>query len=57
MGFGEEDSHSWKGGPLVQWDPNEALVLVAEGCVIDDGIAKEGLEPSAWVSRMVKGSK
>lgn len=36
LGFGEEDSHSWEGGPLAQWDPNEALVLVAEGCVTDD---------------------
>lgn len=54
LGFGDEDGHSWDGGPLAQWDPNEALVLVAEGCVTNDGIVEEDLEPLAWVSSFSK---
>ena len=41
--------------PLAQWDPNRGLVLMAEEDDPVDIAVEDDLEPSAWVSKKVKG--
>lgn len=41
--------------PLAQWDPNGGLVLMVEEGDLDDISMEDDLEPSVWVSKMVKG--
>ena len=51
----EEDRHLMNYVPLAHWDPNGGLVLMTEE---DDPVAisvEDELEPSAWVSKKIKG--
>ena len=51
----EEDRHLMNFVPLAHWDPNGGLVLMTEE---DDPVAisvEDELEPSAWVSKKIKG--
>ena len=41
--------------PLAQWDPNGGLALMTEEVVPVDISVEDDLEPSAWVSKKVKG--
>ena len=41
--------------PLALWDPNGGLNLATKDCEIDGFFSKDELEPSKWVSTMIKG--
>ena len=41
--------------PLALWNPNGGLNLATKDCEIDGFFSKDELEPSEWVSTMIKG--
>ena len=51
----EEEQQLMEYVPLAQWDPNGGLVLMAEEDDPVDISVEDDLEPSAWVSKKVKG--
>lgn len=51
----EEDWSALDFAPLAQWDPNEGLDLMTEEEDLGDISIEDDLEPSVWVSKMVKG--
>ena len=51
----EEERQLMEYVPLAQWDPNGGLVLMAEEDDPVDISLEDDLEPSAWVSKKVKG--
>ena len=51
----EEDRQLMEFVPLAQWDPNGGLVLMTKKDDPIDISVEDDLEPSAWVSKKVKG--
>ena len=51
----EEERQLMEYVPLAQWDPNGGLVLMNEEVDPVDISVEDDLEPSAWVSKKVKG--
>ena len=51
----EEERQLMEYVPLAQWDPNGGLVLMTEEVDPIDISVVNDLEPSAWVSKKVKG--
>ena len=51
----EEERQVMEYVPLAQWDPNGGLVLMTEEVDAVDTSVEDDLEPSAWVSKKVKG--
>ena len=51
----EEEQQLMEYVPLAQWDPNGGLVLMTEEVDPVDISVEDDLEPSAWVSKKVKG--
>ncbi|XP_030965029.1 uncharacterized protein LOC115986306 [Quercus lobata] len=51
----EEDWQLMEYVPLAQWDPNGGLVLMTEEDDPVDISVEDDLQPSAWVSKKVKG--
>ncbi|KAK7828851.1 hypothetical protein CFP56_029888 [Quercus suber] len=51
----EEERQLMEFEPLAQWDPNGGLVLMTEEVDPVDISVEDNLEPSAWVSKKVKG--
>ena len=51
----EEDWSALDFAPLAQWDPNGGLDLMTEEEDPNDISVEDDLEPSVWVSKMVKG--
>ena len=41
--------------PLALWDPNGGLNLATKDCETNGFFSKDELEPSEWVSMMIKG--
>ena len=51
----KEDQQLMEFVPLAQWDPNRGLVLLTEEDDLVNISVEDDLEPSAWVSKKVKG--
>ena len=54
-GKGGEDYNLMDVTPLALWDPNGGLNLATKDCETDGSFLEDELEPSEWVSTMIKG--